>query len=250
MTETTPKQKKKRILTDLQKRNLAEGRKLRWKKKVDFETSETETSETETSETETSETETSETETSETETFETSEIETKNNSDVNSKIKDLMEDINNIHENISNHEDENISDYDITSITTVTIEKSKAILSLVLLIYVYIRLKNIDCSYKVIDEIKSIEQYNRICEQLNKQFETLVRQSKIFNSFYKNTEHLLIVLDIIALSVILEQKIKATKNINQKQINKYEQINKHEQINEQTQNNEQNKTLLQIMGID
>ncbi|WP_456471670.1 hypothetical protein [Methanocaldococcus sp.] len=110
----------------------------------------------------------------------------------------------------------------------VELEKTAAILQLIIVAYVVYRIKNIELAYEIADEVEQEEAFKRVAERLNKYFETLAVRSKLFRKLYSNSEHLIVAVDVLTLFVLIERKIKEKttqpKKIEKKEIEKKEEV--------------------------
>ena len=127
------------------------------------------------------------------------------------EVKDYEMDEEEETEEEKNNKEEDMEEEEETEEIDITPDKTKAILSLIVLSYVLFRMKDMYESYNITDEVEKTKEFEKIAERLQKQFEILAMRSKMFRKLYSNADDLLIVVDIIALINIVETKIKEKK---------------------------------------
>ena len=112
-----------------------------------------------------------------------------------------------------NNKEEDMEEEEETEEIDITPDKTKAILSLIVLSYVLFRMKDMYESYNITDEVEKTKEFEKIAERLQKQFEILAMRSKMFRKLYSNADELLIFVDVLALVNIVELKIKERKGM-------------------------------------
>ena len=128
------------------------------------------------------------------------------------EVKDNeMEEEEETEEEKNNKED--MEEEEETEEIDITPDKTKAILSLIVLSYVLFRMKDMYESYNITDEVEKTKEFEKIAERLQKQFEILAMRSKMFRKLYSNADELLIFVDVLALVNIVELKIKERKGM-------------------------------------